>query len=91
MPKGNYKIPTPINEPVKAYAPGSAERQRLLDTYTQMYQSHLEVPLYIGEKTIKTEKTIALCPPHEHQKQIGTPYAGSAEHNSAAIDYELQV
>ncbi|MEN9333181.1 MAG: 1-pyrroline-5-carboxylate dehydrogenase [Bacteroidota bacterium] len=89
MPKGNYKIPTPINEPVKAYAPGSTERQRLLDTYNQMYNSHLEVPLYIGSRQIKTEKTIAICPPHEHQKQIGTAYVGDSKHVSEAIDAAL--
>jgi 1-pyrroline-5-carboxylate dehydrogenase len=90
MPKGNYKIPTPINEPVKAYAPGSAERQRLMDTYNQMYNSQLEVPLYIGGHAIKTEKTHIICPPHEHQKQIGTAYIGDASHVSAAIDAALK-
>jgi 1-pyrroline-5-carboxylate dehydrogenase len=89
MPKGNYKIPTPINEPVKAYAPGSAERQRLMDTYHNMYNSHLEVPLYIGGKAIKTEKKHIICPPHEHQKQIGTAYIGDATHVGAAIDAAL--
>ncbi len=89
MPKGNYKIPTPINEPVKAYAPGSAERQRLMDTYNAMYHAHLEVPLYIGNDTIKTETTLSLCPPHEHQKQIGTAYVGNAEHVKMAIDSAL--
>jgi 1-pyrroline-5-carboxylate dehydrogenase len=89
MPKGNYKIPTPINEPVKAYAPGSAERQRLMDTYHNMYNSHLEVPLYIGGKAIKTEKKHIICPPHEHQKQIGTAYIGDATHMGAAIDAAL--
>jgi 1-pyrroline-5-carboxylate dehydrogenase len=90
MPKGNYKIPTPINEPVKAYIPGSAERQRLLDTYQEMYNSQLEVPLYIGGSAIKTEKTHIICPPHEHHKQIGTAYIGDAIHVSAAIEAALK-
>ena len=29
MPKGIYKVPTPVNEPIKNYAPKSAERIEL--------------------------------------------------------------
>lgn len=89
MPKGNYRIPTPVNEPVKAYAPEHAETQKLLATYRSMYDGHLEVPLYIGHETIKTENTIALTPPHDHQKVVGTAYVGTAEHVKKAIDAAL--
>jgi 1-pyrroline-5-carboxylate dehydrogenase len=89
MPKGNYRIPTPINEPVKAYAPHQIETQKLLNTYKAMYDGHLEVPLYIGSEQIKTDKTIVLAPPHEHQKVIGTAYVGDASHVKKAIDSAL--
>ena len=29
MSKGIFNVPTPINEPIKNYAPGSAERKAL--------------------------------------------------------------
>ena len=29
MPKGIYKVPTPVNEPIKSYASGSPERKEL--------------------------------------------------------------
>jgi len=89
MPKGNYRIPTPINEPVRAFAPDHLETQRLLNTYKSMYDGHLEVPLYIGKEQIKTEQTIPLCPPHDHQKVIGTAYVGNASHVQKAIDAAL--
>lgn len=89
MPKGIYRIPTPINEPVKPYAPGQAETTKLIDTYRQMYNSHLEVPLYIGSERIKTENKISLRPPHEHAKEIGVAYVGDAKHVHQAIDAAL--
>jgi 1-pyrroline-5-carboxylate dehydrogenase len=89
MPKGIYRIPTPINEPVKPYAPGQAETNKLIDTYRQMYNSHLEVPLYIGSERIKTENKISLRPPHEHAKEIGVAYVGEAKHVHQAIDAAL--
>ncbi|MEY3597830.1 MAG: 1-pyrroline-5-carboxylate dehydrogenase [Bacteroidota bacterium] len=89
MPKGIYRIPAPINEPVKAYAPGHADTNRLLDTYKTMYNAHLEVPLYIGGEKIKTNKTISLRPPHEHAKEIGVAYVGEAQHVHQAIDTAL--
>jgi len=89
MPKGIYRIPAPVNEPVKAYAPGQAETNRLIETYRAMYNSQLEVPLYIGSEKIKTNQTIPLCPPHDHQKQIGVAYVGEAKHVHQAIDAAL--
>ncbi len=89
MPKGIYRIPTPINEPVKPYAPGQSETNKLIDTYRQMYNSHLEVPLYIGSERIKTENKISLRPPHEHAKEIGVAYVGDAKHVHQAIDAAL--
>ena len=29
MPKGIFKVPVPINEPIKSYTPGSPERKEL--------------------------------------------------------------
>ncbi len=89
MPKGIYRIPAPVNEPVKAYAPGQPETNRLIETYRAMYNSHMEVPLYIGSEKIKTNQTISLCPPHDHQKQIGVAYVGEAKHVHQAIDAAL--
>ena len=48
MPKGIYNTPEVVNEPVKGYAPGSPERESLLAKYKEMYNSHVEVPMYIG-------------------------------------------
>ena len=90
MPKGIYQIPTPVNEPVKSYAPGSKERDELIAAYHALYNSApIDVPMYIGGEEVRTNNKIKLSPPHEHNKVIGFGNLGDATHVSAAIDAAL--
>ncbi|MCE3295892.1 MAG: pruA [Crocinitomicaceae bacterium] len=84
-------VPVAKNEPVKAYAPGSAEREELLSVYKKMYnQDPIEVPMYIGGKAVYTEDKVTMSPPHDHKKVLGSFNRGTAEHVSQAIDAALQ-
>ena len=38
MSNAIFKVPTAINEPVKSYIPGSAEREELISKYKEMYE-----------------------------------------------------
>ena len=89
MANGVYNIPFPENEPVKSYAPGSPEREELLATYEEMYNSTIDVPMYIGGKEVTTNNKISLNPPHEHAHVLGTGNMGDASHVQAAIDAAL--
>ena len=53
MGKGVFQVPTAINEPVKSYAPGTPEREAVLKAYKELYNSKIEVPLYIGSEEVK--------------------------------------
>ena len=44
------------NEPVLGYKVGSEERKNVEKTYNEMFNSKVDVPLYIGGKEIFTEK-----------------------------------
>lgn len=90
MSNAFFKVPTPVNEPVRSYAPGSPERQSLLETYRIMFNDHVEVPLYIGEKQIKTGKTANMTPPHDHQHLLGKYHLAEAAHIEEAIANALQ-
>jgi 1-pyrroline-5-carboxylate dehydrogenase len=57
MSNGYYKVPTAINEPVRAYAPGSKEKESLLAMYRKMYTEKVDIPAYIGSEEIRTGKT----------------------------------
>ena len=75
MPKGIYSMPYPSNEPVRSYAPGSSERESLLNKYKEMYfQKPIHVPLYIGAEEIETEKKLKISPPHDHNHTLGHFY-----------------
>jgi len=71
MLKGFFNVPKAVNEPVKSYAPGSPERAAVATTYTKMWNSQVEVPLYIGSEEIKTGDTKKMSAPHDHQHIVG--------------------
>jgi len=71
MLKGFFNVPKAVNEPVKSYAPGSPERAAVVATYTKMWNSQVEVPLYIGSEQIKTSDTKKMSAPHDHQHIVG--------------------
>ena len=71
MLKGFFNVPKAVSEPVKSYAPGSPERAAVAATYTKMWNSQVEVPLYIGSEEIKTGDTKKMSAPHDHQHIVG--------------------
>lgn len=90
MSKGVFQVPLPVNEPVKGYAPGSAERASLSAMYKKMYnQEPIDVPMYIGSKLIRTEEKLPLTSPQEHAKVLGYLNRGTREHVIEAIDTAL--
>jgi 1-pyrroline-5-carboxylate dehydrogenase len=90
MGKGVFQVPQAINEPVKSYAPGTPEREAVLKTYKEMYNSKVEVPLYIGSEEIKTGDTAPMNPPHDHKHQLGVYHKASKEHVEKAIESALE-
>ena len=90
MSKGVFNVPVATNEPVKSYEPGSAEREELLSTYQAMYNSTIDVPVYIGGETIHTSEKINMVPPHDHQHVLGQYSMATAEHVNMAIDAALE-
>ena len=86
MSNAFYSVPVAINEPVKSYAPGSIERETLLNEYSRMYNGHVDVPMYIGDKQIFTNNKKKLSPPHDHAHTIGTSNYGTEKEVRQAID-----
>lgn len=83
-------VPVAVNEPVKSYAPGSAERESLLSTYKKMYsQEPIDVPMYIGSEKVYTNNKKPLSAPHDHKKVLGTYNVGEKAHVEKAIEAAL--
>src|SRR5689334_13944839 len=78
------KIPTPVNEPVLGYAPGSPERVELKRTLKDMSSRQLEIPLVIGGKEVRTGRTVDVVMPHCHRHVLARAHqAGPAEVEAA--------
>ena len=90
MGKGFFNVPVAINEPVKSYAPGTPEREAVLNAYTKMYNSKTEVPLYINGQDIKTGNTKPMSPPHDHQHVVGEYHLAEKKHVEEAIATALE-
>ena len=90
MSKGVFNVPIATNEPVKSYIKGSKERIELLTTYKEMYNSNIEIPLYIGDNEVFTKNKKNISPPHEHQHIIGSYYVAEKEHIEEAINCALR-
>ena len=87
MSNAFFQTPNAINEPVKSYAKGSADRLGLLACYHEMYnQNIIDVPMYIGSNEVRTSNKKPMNPPHDHQKVLGYFNFGDGEHVNAAID-----
>src|SRR6266550_3172973 len=66
------KIPTPVNEPVFAYAPGSRERGELKQALKDLSGRQIEIPVVVGGKEIRTGKTVDAVMPHCHRHLLAT-------------------
>jgi len=85
MPKGIYKVPTPVNEPVKQYASGSPERKELQAMLKTMRGKQIEIPMYIGGKEVKSNNKVRIAPPHDHKHTLGYFYKSDKKHIEQAI------
>ena len=89
MAKGSYEIPLAVNEPVLDYAPGSAERKAVQETYDKMWNEQIDIPMVINGKPISTGNTERVIPPHDHQHNVGSYHMGTADHVHQAIQASL--
>ena len=89
MNLGYFQYPLPVNEPVLNYAPGSPEKKRLKAVLQELKKTTADIPMYIGGKEVRTNKKIAIHPPHEIKHTLGYFHAGEEKHLHQAIDAAL--
>lgn len=86
---GFFKVPSPVNEPVLNYAPGSKERKDLKDALAEARSKVIDVPMYIGGNEVRSGKTMDMRPPHDHQHLLGRFHVSDASHVTDAINAAL--
>ena len=89
MLKGFFNVPKAVNEPVKSYAPNSPEKTAVLAAYKHMWNSKIDVPLYIGSEEIRTGNTRNITSPHDHKHIVGTYHLAEKHHVESAISNAL--
>ncbi len=90
MENAFFNVPTPQNEPVLSYAPGTSEREALQQMLAQLRSAYVEIPMTIGGRKVKTDQAIKIHPPHDLQHELGHFYQGGAEHVRQAIEAALE-
>jgi 1-pyrroline-5-carboxylate dehydrogenase len=82
---GNRRVPPPVNEPVKSYAPGSPERAALKDRLHSMSGERIDIPNIIGGKEVHTGELAESVMPHNHRHVLAHWHRASA----ATIDQAI--
>ena len=83
---GIRRVPTPVNDPNRSYAPGSPERAELKARLEGMAGEKIEIPLVIGGKEIRTGRTAQVVMPHDHKHVLAEYHMAGPEHIQQAID-----
>ena len=82
---GVRRVPQPINDPNRSYAPGTPERAELKARLKSMASERLDIPLIIGGREIRTGQTQHTVMPHDHQHVLAEYHMGGPEHIRHAI------
>jgi 1-pyrroline-5-carboxylate dehydrogenase len=89
MGAGGFSVarpPMPANEPVREYAPGSPERERLLATLKSMESEKHEAPLVIGGDEIRTGDLYEQVLPHRTAHVLAEVHQVRTAEVNAAVE-----
>ena len=90
MNYGDFYYPLPANEAQLNYAPGSPEREIVINTIKEFKSKQVDIPMYVGSDELRTKNKIALYPPHELNHVLGYFHEGDASHVRKAIQAALK-
>ena len=90
MSNAYFKVPHPINEPIKSYKPGSPEREELKEKLAELKSKQIEVPLIIGGEEVKTGNTEKMVMPHNHSHVLGIYHKAGKKEVEMAVEAALK-
>ncbi len=82
---GQFRVPPPTNEPVRAYAPGSAERASLAAAVDRLAEGGHEALMRIGDADVASETRFTARAPHRHELALAEVHAATPQHVEQAI------
>ena len=82
---GVRRVPQPVNDPNRSYAPGTPERAELKARLKSMAAEKIEIPIVIGGREIRTGRLGHAVMPHDHSHVLADYHLADAEHVQQAI------
>jgi 1-pyrroline-5-carboxylate dehydrogenase len=83
---GVRRVPAPINEPVRTYAPGSPERRAIKARLASMASERVDIPLIIGGEEIRTGTVRHAVMPHDYRHVLADWHCATQAHVTQAIE-----
>ncbi len=80
------RTPPVTNETVRTYAPGTSERESLQRRLASMAAECIDMPMVIGGRELRSDRTSRICMPHAHAHDLGRAHLGGAREVVQAID-----
>ncbi|MBN1448281.1 MAG: L-glutamate gamma-semialdehyde dehydrogenase [Bacteroidetes bacterium] len=90
MSNAYFKVPAPVNEPIRAYAPGSPEKTELKAKLAELKGTEIDIPLIIGGEEIRTGDTAKMVIPHEHGHTLGVYHRAGEKEVNMAVEAALE-
>ncbi len=90
MVNGIFQPPTPNNEPVMGFLPGSYERIELKEELAKQMAEVIEIPCIINGKEVWTGNIVEQVMPHNHSHVLAKVHLAGEKEVKDAIDASLQ-
>jgi len=87
----SWNVERPVNDvnTIRAYAPGSAEREKLLDELASMRKAPLEIPLVIGGKEVRTGNVVEIPAPDDRKTVLARAHLAGEKELREAVSNAL--
>ena len=82
---GVRRVPQPVNDVSRSYAPGSPERAELKARLKAMASERIDIPIVIGGREIRTGRTGQAVMPHDHSHVLADYHLADADLVQQAI------
>ena len=90
MSTAYFEVPKPYNEPYLSYAPGTPGREHLKAALKELRSKEIEIPVIIGGKEYRTDRTEDVTMPHNHGHKLATVYKAGEKEVALAIKTALE-
>ena len=87
---GHFKVPTPVNEPIRAYAPGDPARKSLKARLAELTDARTDVPMQIGGEKRWGASRSDIRSPHRKELSIAQVAVGAKKDFADAIAAALE-